>query len=232
MSGSKERRITMEKRKSAEFLVKADIGKVVCVDERKVDWPEEESNTNNLVAVKIPGGIYGIVDALKSVLHISENEAWDIIVKTNLPIVIHNGPEHSHDPSTNGGVGPNGCGYANLVENSPEKVLAPEPVSAKSRTETVKKLGGQIYSVTGEHKIDQVTIVWKERMTIDQQAALNAGVGILDCDAWAAGIYANKINECNPEISLNKEEFVQQIVKEFKAVAAVLAPELTIEEIR
>jgi hypothetical protein len=220
MSGS-------NKIKSDEYLVKADIGKIACVDERNV-----LDDTDNLIAVKIPGGVYGIVDALKSVLHISEDKAWNIVARANLPIVIHTGPEHGHYPNEVGKVGPKGCGYAKLVQNSPEKVSAPEAVGAGERLERVKKLGGKIYIVTGEHKIDRVVIVRKEGMTINQKRALENGVGILDCDVWATGVYADKINEVDPGINLNKEEFVEQITKEFRAVAAVLAPKIAIEEIR
>jgi hypothetical protein len=218
------------------FLVKADTNYIACVDERPwADKPGEKILDENIVPVKISGGTYGLVDALKTTLGITEEDSWKLIQEARIPIWIHFGPIHSHNPKADGTISPLGCGYANIVEspNKYKEVGAIETISANLRSRTAINLGANVYTVKGQHQIDYVTMVWQKGMSIDSKKAfLSGGIGILNCDPWAAGYYTDLINKANPEINLDREKFVDQIAKQFRAVAKILAPDIRIEEIQ
>jgi hypothetical protein len=223
----------MTKRLSiVDYLAKADVDFLACVDERRIIYDSENFlYHNNSIPIKLPGGIYCVIDTLKTILDVSENEAWDIVFKAHIPICAHQEPEHCSQ-NTNKTIGPLGCGYAYLIENSPDKVDAVETVLAKNRLMKVKELGGKIYTVQGQHHINYVTMVWMEGMSIDTERSLTeSNVGILNCDPWIGGLYVSKINRANPNIHLDKDVFIEQIVRQFKLVAQVIAPDIPIEEI-
>lgn len=223
----------MQERTPRDFLTKADVNRLACVDERREVRGVEQKPELQSIPVKIPGATYGIADALKTSLDLSESESWELIQKAGIPIRVHLGPEHGHGQSEKTGIGSHGCGYANLVEKSYKEIGVPEPVSADERLVTVMNLDGQIYSVVGEHKITHATIVWMDGMSIDSEAALKkGGIGVLDCDPWAAGYYADLVNKTGPGINLDREEFMQQIVSRFRFVVKTLAPDVLVEEIK
>lgn len=225
----------MTKTVLTNYLVKADINYLACVDERLwINKSGEKILDKDIIPVKIPGGTYGLVDALKATLKISEESAWKLVQEAKIPNWIHFGPIHNHNENNAVIIGPSGCGYANIVEN-PNKykvVGAVETISAELRSKTAMKFGANVYSVKGLHQIDYVTIVWQEGISIDSKnALLSGGIGILDCDPWAVGYYADLINKANPKINLDREKFIEQIAKQFRAVAKILAPNVEIKEI-
>lgn len=68
------KKVDVEKPKSQEevareYLRKADLHVIECVDERVSDGAEN--------GVEIPGAVYGMVDAVKSILGLTEEQAWD-----------------------------------------------------------------------------------------------------------------------------------------------------------
>ncbi len=214
-----------------DYLKRADIKNIGCVDERPKENDGTQFNQEEL-AVKIPGGIYGIVDGLKAVLSVDEARAWQIVERAKLPIQIHFGPEHGHGESGEEKIGPLGCGYANLVENHPEKIGAPEAVNAGDRLKKIEGLSGSHYNVYGPHDIKHTVMVSREGMSIDTETSFANGTGILSCDLWAAAAYAKIISKTNPDIRLDADVFVKQIAKQFKLVVDALAPHLEIEEIK
>ncbi len=219
-----------ENMQPVDYLKKADIKEIGCVDER----PKKRKNADTIwkLSVKIPGATYGIVDGLKEVLSVDEDRAWEIVERSGLPIQIHFGPEHGHGEENEDNVGPLGCGYANLVENHPEKIGAPEAVKANDRLKRVEGLHGSHYNVYGPHDIKHAIVVTREGVSIDTESSFADGVGILSCDLWAASAYAEMINAANPEIALDKDVFTKQIAHQFELVVAALAPTLKIEEIK
>ena len=65
------------------LLVPANIFRIACVDERKV---QEVNKTN---PVNLPGATYCLVDALKALYGYSEEDAWQVLSKVNIPICSH-----------------------------------------------------------------------------------------------------------------------------------------------
>lgn len=179
------------------YLLPANIDLIRCVDERQA-----EDATNG---VEIPGGIYGIIDAIKAIKGLTEEQAWQLAQESDIPIDAHVDDHH----------GASGCGYAKLVETDPSKVGAPEAILAKQRLERVRQAGGNILHYIGDHKPTHATINNRTGFSLDPDQAMIDGLGVFNYDAWAAREYANRLN-------INPEKFAKHIENVFKQTVTAL----------
>jgi hypothetical protein len=179
------------------YLVSADMSHIRCVDERQATDP-----TNG---VQIPGGIYGIVDAVKVLANVTEDEAWTMVRESQIPIDAHIDDHH----------GAQGCGYASKIENKPHAVLAQESVAAQERLDRVQKAGGSVLHYVGEHHPTHATINYRSGVTLDPSIASRDGLGIFNCDAWAVTPIATRLG-------LDPQRMEDHIVRMFKATVTEL----------
>lgn len=186
------------------YLLPADIKIIRCVDDRQYD-----DNTNG---VEIPGGIYGILDGIKSLLDVDEATARNIVIQAGIPISAHVDRHH----------GPNGCGYANLVEKDPSKVHAPDKVKAQNRLAWVRSVGGQIVTALGEHKPTHAVINDRYGYSIDPDQAHGANLGIFNYDVWAAEEYGRRILEAG--YALDPQRFASHLLTVYKSTVGALSP--------
>lgn len=190
-----------------EYLVPADMTKLRCVDERKA---------NQTNGVQIQGASSGIVDALKVVLNMSEDDAWNLVKQKGLPLDGHD--DNSH--------GPLGCGYNKKVETDHAVVLAPEEVPAASRLERID--AACVLHYQGEHTPMHATINFVPDTTLDTNRILSEGQGTFNLDAWSLVSYAQKL-----ELSHNQTaQFVSHIVDSYKATVTALANITKFSELR
>lgn len=171
------------------FMVPADINTLNCVDERQSDGVPN--------GVEIPGGIFGVVDAVKTLNHLGEDEAWSRVVKAGIPLGAHVDDHHAE----------NGCGYANLVETNPKAVYATEAISAKDRIKRLRDLGGSVVTYQGHHKPTHAVINLRHNVSFDPDAANGAGLGIFNFDKWATEEFARRL-KINPNRFANHLEQV------------------------
>lgn len=158
------------------LLTPANIFRLVCIDERSI---KEKNQTN---PVNLPGATYSLVDAVKTLYHYSEADAWELISKVSVPISAH---IDDHIDSKHEGLG---CGYARLVETVPEKVYAVEAVKSVDRLLKISENGGQILHYLEEHQPKMAVLNYKQGFSVDQDEL--PALGILSCDIWAAEYYA------------------------------------------
>ncbi|MFZ5845196.1 MAG: cadmium-containing carbonic anhydrase [Patescibacteria group bacterium] len=164
------------------YLLPADLNLIRCVDERQA-----EDATNG---IELPGGTYSIIDFLKTHLGISEEEAWEKAQETGIPMGGHVDNHH----------GPQGCGYAKLVETNPQAVSAPEAVPAASRLAKIEEApNGQVMHYLGEHRPTHAVINHRVGFSLDPDKAVAGGLGIFNFDAWAVSEYAQRLG-VDPQI--------------------------------
>lgn len=157
------------------YFVLADIDQIRCVDERHASFP-----TNG---VQVPGAIYGVVDAVKVLQIVSEDEAWQRVTRAGIPLEAH---DDNH-------AGARGCGYAKQVETDPASVGAPEKILASDRLSRVVKAHGKILHYEGKHQATHATLNWREGFTLSPERALAEGRGVFNCDLWALRQYAARL---------------------------------------
>lgn len=187
-----------------QYLFPADVDLLQCVDERQT----VEDTTNG---VEIPGAIYGIIDAVKALKGISEQEARELIEKSGIPIGAHVDEHH----------GEKGCGYARLVETSPARVSAIEAVLAADRLNWVKQTKGPILHYVGEHHPTHATITRRGGFSIDSdQAWKDKGFGIFNCDVWIAGEFAKKLGIDPKQMMDHMEKVYRQTVTALSGITA------------
>ncbi len=182
-----------------KYLFPADGDLIRCVDERQA-----LDQTNG---VEIPGGIYGIIDAIKTLKGVSEEAAWELALKSGIPIGAHVDEHH----------GERGCGYAKLVEVSPAAVSAPEAVSAADRLARVEAAGGTVMHYLGQHRPTHASLNYREGFSLDPDRALQDNLGIFNCDIWAAGAFAQKLG-------IDRQQMMQHIEQVFRQTVAALSP--------
>ncbi len=188
------------------LLVPANIFRIACVDERKV---QEVNKTN---PVNLPGATYCLVDALKALYGYSEEDAWQVLSKVNIPICSH------IDNHIVGDHEENGCGYAKLVETKPKAVLAAEPIKSVSRLLKISELGGEILHYIGGHQAKLAVINNKQGFSIDQDQL--PVLGIFSCDVWAAKYYSHFIKQYDQKV--NPKKMANHIEKVFIATVKTL----------
>lgn len=200
-----------------------------CSDERQGDGIS--FNTDN--PPELPGATYVVADGIKKILGVSEETAWEMILRANLPLGAHGGPEHhGHDKNKTESIGPGGCGYGMAVETNPDAVGAPEKIPVAQRYARIVTTNGRVYNVSGPHKITHVTIVHKNTFSIDSDEARVAGLGILGCDAWLGEYYADLLNQANPKLPVAGSELTNHIISAMRGVVRILAPDKEIIHIR
>lgn len=177
---------------AVSYLMPADYTRIRCVDGRVA-----KDVVNSGVAV--PGGIDGIIDAVKALRNIDEASAWKLALDAGIPV-------GGHTDELNGA---EGCGYAKLVEQEPETVLAPESVTVQNRISSIEKNLGEILTLLGEHQPSEAVINLRQGTTIDTKKATEDGLGIFCYDAWAMPAYADALN-------LDPEEFTAHLLEVYK----------------
>jgi Cadmium carbonic anhydrase repeat len=161
-----------------QYTIKADLKKIQCIDER----PIAEGQVDG---IHLPGGVYGLVDGLKEVLHISEDDAWQRIEKAGIPLDVHTDNHHE--------IPGEGCGYAGKVQDAPDQVGVSESVSATSRFDHAKAAGGRVLTYIGGHKPVHAVINRREGMTLDQKKLWGEYSGTFVVDLWAIAHYASML---------------------------------------
>lgn len=192
-----------------QYLMRANPNKLRCVDERQA----EETVTNDGVA--IPGGIYGIIDAIKAINHVDETQAWEQAKRAGIPMDAHMDTHH-HE---------RGCGYGKLVEDEPATVDAVESVPAVTRKHTVDQHGGTVITLLGDHCPTEAILNYKDNTTIDTQKALADKRGIFDCDAWALPMLADKLH-------MDPDQFTSHVIDVYKKTVTRLTEMTTFVEVR
>lgn len=190
-----------------QYLLPADINLIRCVDERQA--------TDATNGVEIPGGIYGIIDAVKVLANVSEDEAWRMVRVAGIPFGAHVDDHH----------GARGCGYANKVENDPQAVLAPEKVVAQERLDRVRQANGVVMHYLGEHHATHATINFREGFSFDPDKASEHGLGVFNCDAWAVGEYAQRLG-------MNPNVMEEHMIRIYKATVTALTGITSFNHIR
>lgn len=191
-----------------QFLFDADRSRIRCVDERPA------TVLSNGIAV--PGGVYGIIDAIKTLKHVDEDHAWNIARASGIPIGGHIDEHH----------GATGCGYGRLVETQPATVLAPEAVLAKDRKEYIEHtLNGEILTLLGDHHPTEAVINYRAGTSIDAKQATEQGRGIFDFDIWAMDGFAQKLG-------LDGKPFSDHMLDVYKKTVTTLTGITTFTDIR
>lgn len=180
-----------------KYMLRADITLLRCVDERQATLP-----TNG---VEIPGGIYGIIDAIKFMGAVSEDIAWETVHTHKIPVGAHIDEHH----------GATGCGYGKLVETSPATVFAPEKVLAEDRLTRVRLAHGTVYTLLGDHHPTHAVITEKEGFSIDVAKANADSLGIFNYDKWAARQFGKRLG-------YDADAFADHLEKVFRATVTAL----------
>lgn len=179
------------------YLFAATIALIRCVDERQA-----LDQTNG---VEIPGGIYGIIDAIKALTGCTEEEAWQRAEAAGIPMGCHIDQKH----------GAKGCGYAKLVATQPATVLAPEAVPAEDRLHQVNLRHGMVLTLLGEHHPNYAVINYRVGFSIDPDQANADGLGIFNLDVWACTAYAIRLG-------LDAEKFANHMIEVYKRTVTAL----------
>ncbi len=180
-----------------KYLFPASLDTIRCVDERQAI---DASN-----GVEFPGGIYGIIDEIKRLSGCSEDEAWEKARQANIPLDDHIDEHH----------GAKGCGYARLVEEQHETVLAPESVPAQKRLEKIQQLGGKIQTLLGEHHPTHAVINHRIHTSIDPDQATENGLGIFNFDKWAAKVFGERLG-------FDPQKFADDLEKVYRRTVTAL----------
>ncbi len=184
-----------------QFLTPVNPSLVACIDERVND----EHATNG---IKIPGGTYMMLDSLKALAGMSEQEAREAVIRAKLPIGAHV-DEHHHD---------RGCGYAKLVETKPQVVSATESVPASDRLAWVERHHGTILHYVGDHKPTHAVINHKRLFTIDPEKASQQGIGPFGIDLWAVEDWAKRLGVDPHALAEHVEKVFRQTVTELSGI--------------
>ena len=177
------------------FFQQATLTKLRCVDERK-----EQKETQGEKGVQFPGAYYGIVDAIKHITGITEEEAREKAKQAHIPFSIHDDTHH----------GALGCGYGKLVQTEPETVLAPEAVDVTNRYAYVKtQEGANILTLVGDHNPMYALVNYHEGTTLDSPRAVDGGVGSFNYDYWA-GIELGKL------LGIDGKQFADHLLKVYQ----------------
>lgn len=195
-----------------QFVLVADIDTLLCVDERQLS---DGTPPDTLNGVEVPGAIYGILDMIKTLAHVSEDEARNIVLQSGIPIAAHVDDHHR---------GQKGCGYAGKVESAPESVLANEPISESDRLAWVRENDGIVLAYVGEHDPKFAVINFRRGKSIDSDQAMAAGIGIFNFDAWAVREYVDRINESGLGIYIDPDAAVEHMTNVFTATVQALSP--------
>lgn len=188
--------------KTAErFFTEANPNRIRCIDERRFS---PDSN-----GIQIQGGTYGLLDALKKILNISEEEARTIIIAKGIPLGAH----------THVDLAELGCGYAAKVQSDPTSVGAVEAVSAEDRLNWIRANGGEVLVYTDEHDPQLAIINYKYGKTLDTNSAMGNGIGIFNFDAWAVPNLAKKLDI--PDTSITN--FTSLVVENYRNTVNTLA---------
>lgn len=179
---------------------KATLKRIRCVDERQA------LDTSN--GVEIPGATYGLVDALKALEGISEDQAWNRIISARIPVEAHIDEGH----------GERGCGYAKLVEDEPGTVLAVESIPALQRLQRVYDQGGQVATYIGEHAPRIAVTNEKKGWSLDPDQAPH--LGAFSFDAWAAEQYGRMLRVRDPR------KFKAHLTQVYQNTVRRLAPQI------
>jgi hypothetical protein len=176
-----------------KYLFPADLTKRRCVDDRRTN-PQT-------YGPQIQGATWGEVDALKQIRHVSEEQAWEAVIKAGIP---HDGHVH--------------CGYNNKVETDPGSVGATESVSEESRLQKVMSAKGTVLHYIGDHAPAAATINFISGKTLDTNKILSAGIGTFNLDIWVLEQDAQKLG-LTPEEAAG---FIDHIVASYKKTVKAL----------
>lgn len=180
------------------YLVQANTTALRCVDER----PTSEAFT---AGIQIPGSVYGIIDVVKELKHLTEAEARTLIKSTGIPVDVHVDDHH----------GPKGCGYAKLVETSPSSIGITESVPAATRLDWVKEVQGRVITYLGDHNPKGAIINHRANTTFNSPAAWNDEQGMFNLDVWALGEYASKLG-------IDQDTFTTKMIDVYKKTVSTL----------
>lgn len=150
------------------YLIPVDAAAIRCVDERQ--------GTEAIAGAGIPGGSYGIIDAIKHLAGVTEEEAWQRAIAAGIPMGAHVDEHH----------GMLGCGYGKLVETAHEKVMAPERIAVSDRHKKVSDAGGKVLTLVGDHHPTHAVINDRAGTSISPDLASKDGLGVFVYDKWAA----------------------------------------------
>lgn len=212
-----------------EYLRPATIEYLVCSDEREKQGEvgTEGQKLDNLNPIELPGGVFLVIDILKTKHGYTEEQARDLVVRAGIPIGAHDGPVHSHDvQDQTEHIAAEGCGYENKVQNAHEALGLASSASAAERREWALRHAqegrGTFYSVHGDHIVVATYVNYRKGTSIDAPKAWAAGKGMLGCDAWALEEYLVMLKELDPQIDV--EAGVAFGVSVFEKLGGMLAP--------
>lgn len=185
-----------------KYLFPADIALIRCVDERQA-----VDNTNG---VEIPGGTYGIIDAIKYFKpNITEEEAWKLAKEKGIPFGGHIDQHH----------GAKGCGYGRLVEEKPEIVRARENIPAADRLRRIQEnKDGKIQTLLGDHHPTHAVINHRKDFSIDPDKAYKDKLGIFNFDKWAAKIFGELLGFDGDAFADHLEDVYKRTVTELTGI--------------
>lgn len=203
-----------------QYIVKGNSKFNVCVDEREHSpyWFFLQNLLHrNEAPTKLPGAVATYVDYLRKYKHFTEQEAWKILISSGIRLVAHKGPDHStHDHDS-----PYGCGWNMLTELFPNRIALEHSAEAANRVEIVKANKGLVYTVFGDHVIDEAFKNYNTGTTLDVDAARKKGIGILWCDIWAVGDSISQINN-KTGVRLNISDVQNFVEHSFELVTDAL----------
>jgi len=179
------------------FIQPASKGLIRCVDERQA------LDAHN--GIEVPGGIYGVVDAYKAITGADEEKAWQVVLRSGVPIGAHIDAHH----------GALGCGYARLVQTTPKSVLAPEAVTAESRLARVQAAQGTVMHYEGDHRPTTAIINDKDGYSFDPDQALKNGLGVFNLDRWA-------LPQIGEKLGIDPQVFTDHVEKAFRKTVTEL----------
>lgn len=159
-----------------QYLTVANSDVIRCVDER----PTAEPFT---AGIAVPGAIYGIIDAVKTLKHLNETEARELVVNAGIPLGAHVDEHH----------GAKGCGYAKLVETAPASLTIADAVPADDRLSWIKDRKARVLTYLHDHNPKAAVIIYRPDKTLDSPKAWSDGTGIFDMDAWILPGWARKL---------------------------------------
>jgi len=181
-----------------QYLENANIKKIRCIDERKGEIPAQGE-------IAIPGGIYGIIDAIKHISGCSEDQAWQKAKAAGIPLDGHIDEDY----------GANGCQYGKLAENQHDAIMAPEAIPVEQRLNRIKTEGGTIQILKGNHHPTHAVINSREGCTINTDTANADNLGIFNFDMWAVKKFAEMLD-------LDANQFSSHLEQVYKKTVMVL----------
>lgn len=193
-----------------KYLTPANMDAVRCIDER----PTKESFT---AGIQIPGGIYGLIDAVKELRHMDEQSARDLVVKAGIPLDAHTDEHH----------GAKGCGYAKLVESDPQSIRLSDAVNADDRITWISQQNGQVLTYIEDHKPVAAVINQRDQTTFNSPAAWKDGKGTFNLDVWAMKQFAPKLGVGTASLEKFMTDLYINTVKTLTNSTITQFPEIT-----